>query len=61
MKPSKYEALHKNSSQFVILPGHEVPSIEHIVSTAKNYIVVEKFEQPKGKIDRPRRTNLRNA
>lgn len=60
MTPSKYEALHKNTSQFTILPGHDVPSIEHIVKSTKNYIVVEKYNAPKGRVDRPRRTNLHN-
>ncbi len=46
IKPSEYKELHKNSSQFLILPGHRVASIERIVQETPNYMVVEKYLTP---------------
>jgi hypothetical protein len=42
LKPSIYAELHKNRSQFIVLPGHEVPTIEKIIYKNENYLVVEK-------------------
>lgn len=42
LKPSEYENIHKNSSQFAVLPGHNIPEIERIVNSSENYLVVEK-------------------
>lgn len=61
IKPSQYGALHKNDSQFLILPGHSVPVIERTIKSAKNYKVVEKFIKPKGKINKPHKTNVDNV
>lgn len=46
MKPSKYEQLHQNSSQFVLVPGHEIPEIERVVFRNERFVVVEKFITP---------------
>lgn len=42
----QYEALHKNTSQFVVIPGHEVAEIERIIKTEPTYLVVEKYIRP---------------
>lgn len=60
-RPGRYRALHKNKSHFTIMPGHDVPEIEHIVESSKNYIIVEKYNTPKAKVKKPRPTNLNNA
>lgn len=46
LKPSQYGTIHKNSSQFVVLPGHNLPEIERIVSSEEDYLVVEKNIAP---------------
>jgi len=46
IKQSTYKNLHRNSSQFIVLPGHVQPSIEQIVRSSKNYVVVEKYMTP---------------
>jgi len=39
-----YERIHQNRDHFVVLPGHEVPAIEHIVGHHEpEYNIVEKF------------------
>lgn len=46
LKPEVYLKLHKNRSQFVILPGHALPEIERTVRSDKKFVVVEKFIAP---------------
>lgn len=46
LRPSEYESIHKNSSQFVVLPGHNIPKIERITQSDKDYLVVEKNIAP---------------
>lgn len=46
MKQSKYTQIHKNRDKFIIIPGHEVPSIERIVKKYNDYCVVEKDQHP---------------
>ena len=46
LKPSTYEKLHKNSSQFLIRPGHQAVSIERLVKAEPKYLVVEKYLTP---------------
>lgn len=46
LRPSKSKELHRNSSRFFLLPGHNVPSIERIIMSTPEYIVVEKFMTP---------------
>ncbi len=46
LKPSEYKAVRQNSSQFVLIPGHEVPKIERVVLDEPDHIVVEKFVTP---------------
>jgi hypothetical protein len=46
LTPDEYKNIHRNSSQFVILPGHENPEIEHVINTTDKYSVVEKYMAP---------------
>ncbi|HJQ08318.1 MAG TPA: hypothetical protein VJ836_02425 [Candidatus Saccharimonadales bacterium] len=46
LRPSEYQKAHKNICNFIVLVGHEIPSIERIVSKKPAYVVVEKFETP---------------
>jgi hypothetical protein len=43
MLPSEYEALRANPDHFAIVPGHEIPDVERIVSRCGDYDVVEKL------------------
>jgi hypothetical protein len=43
MKPNAYRKIHKKRNAFIVIPGHEVPSIETITHKEKGYAVVEKF------------------
>lgn len=42
----EYRKIHKNRKRFVILPGHEVTSVEKVVFEKPTYTVVEKGETP---------------
>jgi hypothetical protein len=44
--PSKYQELHQNRMQFVLIPGHDVEAIEHVVESWANYVVTEKYKEP---------------
>jgi hypothetical protein len=37
-----YEAVRADPARFVVLPGHEIPSVEEVVETAGGYVVVQK-------------------
>lgn len=47
-----YRDIHQNSSQFVVLPGHNVPEVERIVARTPEYMIVEKNISP-SEIDDP--------
>jgi hypothetical protein len=46
LTPKQYEDKHQNKSQFVLLPGHEIPQIERVMHNYGHYMVVEKFIEP---------------
>lgn len=46
LKSSEYKALHQNSSQFILIPGHSIPELERTVKATDQYIVVEKYKTP---------------
>jgi hypothetical protein len=43
MRPEEYEALRANPDHFAIVPGHEIPDVETIVSRCGTYDVVAKL------------------
>jgi hypothetical protein len=43
---NEYDKIHLSKKRFVILPGHEVPSIERTIKKEDRYSVVEKFAAP---------------
>ena len=61
LKISEYEQLHQNSSQFVILPGHNVPSAERIVREGELYFVVEKNKTPPKNPKKLNKTDIDNT
>jgi hypothetical protein len=54
----EYEAVRAVATQFVVLPGHEDPSVEHVVQQNEGFLVVEKEGQAAGEAqdDDPRET-----
>jgi hypothetical protein len=56
LSPHEYAKVHKNSSQFIMLPGHSTPEIERVVMKRKKYIVAEKFMTPPSEVSRLKNT-----
>lgn len=46
LTPKEYMEQHRNSSQFILMPGHHIPTIERIVFEGDKYIIVEKYMTP---------------
>ena len=47
-----YAVIVRERYRFVVLPGHEEPSIERIVETTSDYLIVEKVGEAREQIDR---------
>jgi hypothetical protein len=43
MQPGEYEALRADPDHFAVVPGHDEPEVERIVSRCDGYDVVEKL------------------
>jgi hypothetical protein len=39
----EYDEAHRQRDRFVVAPGHEDETIEHVVSRTERYLVVDKF------------------
>lgn len=46
IKPSEYTKIHERRDHFVVVPGHEVPSVERIIRKGKEFYVIEKLVAP---------------
>jgi hypothetical protein len=44
MKPGDYEALRAEPADFAIVPGHEIPDVEEVISRSEEYAIVRKNE-----------------
>ena len=42
LAPHEYEAVRANPKRFVIVPGHEIPDVERVISVNERFMVVEK-------------------
>jgi len=60
LRPSEYDKLHKTQKNFVIVIGHEVPSIERVIKKTPTYEVVEKYVTPPQSSGGLNRTTLHN-
>ncbi|MBA3757422.1 hypothetical protein H0X09_00975 [Candidatus Saccharibacteria bacterium] len=60
LKPSVYREVHQNSSQFILIPGHNVLEIERILKNNDDYLVVEKYMTPPApeNVDKLHQTDL---
>lgn len=61
MKPSKYEEIHQDRSQFIIIPGHQVASIEETVISTPKYTVVKKIVPVPKKAEHLHKTDVDNT
>jgi len=44
MGPAAYEELRADPAQFAVVPGHEIPDVEQVISKREGYDVVRKNE-----------------
>jgi hypothetical protein len=42
MTAEEYESVRARSTTFVVVPGHEIADVEHVVETTERFHVVEK-------------------
>jgi hypothetical protein len=42
-----YEDVRRNGARFIIVPGHEIEDVEHVVERSDTYSVVEKVGEAK--------------
>lgn len=42
IEPDDYRAIHRDTEQFVLVPGHEIPEIERVVDQQDGYLIVRK-------------------
>jgi hypothetical protein len=40
---AEYDDVHRQRDRFAVAPGHEDPTLEHIVKKTDGYVVVDKF------------------
>ncbi|HEV7585693.1 MAG TPA: hypothetical protein VGO14_07935 [Solirubrobacteraceae bacterium] len=45
LTPREYERVRTRARHFVVLPGHEIPTVETVVATHVGYVVVEKRDE----------------
>jgi hypothetical protein len=57
---SEYEKIHASRDQFIVLPGHEVLSVENVVSKRPRYLVVKKKTRPPENSDTLKPTAVSN-
>lgn len=38
----EYERVRRNPRRFIVLPGHVMPELEHVVTQTARYVIVEK-------------------
>lgn len=43
VRPRRYESIHADTERFILVPGHEIPAVETVVSEEDGYLVVRKL------------------
>jgi len=47
MKREEYDSIHKENDRFIVLPGHELISLEDIAESSEKYnVVIKKIDPP---------------
>jgi hypothetical protein len=57
----EYKDIHQNRKQFVIVPGHQVTSVEKVVAEKPAYTVVEKNVRPPEEPETMHPTSIGNS
>ena len=52
ISPDRYAAIVRERYHFLVIPGHEEPTIERAVATEPGFLVVEKIGEAREQIDR---------
>lgn len=60
VSPKTYHKIHKDERSFVVVPGHEVVSVERVIAKELGYSVVRKYEVPPALATRLHPTSLDN-
>jgi hypothetical protein len=47
---AEYEQVRQNPKHFVVVPGHDVADVEHVVERTDRYAVVEKIQGAPAKV-----------
>jgi hypothetical protein len=42
----QYDSIHKADDRFVVICGHEIPEVEHIIEKTDSYCIVQKKTKP---------------
>lgn len=61
IRPSVYDEIHKNRRKFIVVCGHETPSIEHIIERNDDFCVVKKKKAPPATASKTNPTPINNA
>ena len=51
IRTSEYEHVVRERYRFVLIPGHEAPTIERVVERHQDYLVVEKIGEAREQLD----------
>ncbi|HTI34838.1 MAG TPA: hypothetical protein VL422_14250 [Miltoncostaea sp.] len=43
MEPSRFDRIHQDPEQFILVSGHEIPDVERVVDQFPNHLVVRKL------------------
>lgn len=43
LEPSRFDRIHRDPDQFILVPGHEVPDVERVVDQFGDHLVVRKI------------------
>jgi len=60
VKLDEYVKIHQNRARFVVIPGHEVRSLEEVVIKTPDYYVVEKFVEAPEHPEKLNKTDVSN-
>jgi hypothetical protein len=61
LSPNMYNEIHKDSRNFIIVPGHQVDEIEDVTTKDEAYWIVTKHEEPPEKSDTLHPTDVENV
>jgi hypothetical protein len=51
LQPAEYDRIASNRARFVVVPGHERPTVEVVVESHSAYLVVEKTGEARAEIE----------